>query len=60
MSIAEHRDTSARPAAVPGTIELTNRSVKLQRRIVLLLTVAASATPTWASSWASTSSPGSG
>jgi hypothetical protein len=39
MSIADHRDTSARPPAIPGTIELTGKSVKLQRRIVLLLTV---------------------
>ena len=39
MSIAEHRDTSARPPAIPCTIELPSKSVKLQRRIVLLLTV---------------------
>jgi stearoyl-CoA desaturase (delta-9 desaturase) len=39
MTIAEDRDASALSREIPGTIELTSRSVKLQRRIVLLLTV---------------------
>ena len=39
MSTVERIDVVAPPSVIPGTIELASRSVKLQRRVVLLLTV---------------------